>query len=77
MLSSFEAELDGYTKAIKSGKRIQNILEELKITHNPVTNILSDNEAMINFVHGEGVAKGVRHMELRMWYTREEYKMVD
>lgn len=28
---------------------------------------------MINFVKGEGVAKGVRHMELRMWYTREEY----
>ena len=29
---------------------------------------------MINFVKGEGVAKGVRHMELRMWYTREEYQ---
>ena len=36
--------------------------------------LYSDNEAMIQFVHGEGVAKGVRHMELRMWYTREQYK---
>jgi hypothetical protein len=29
---------------------------------------------MVRFVHGEGVAKGVRHMELRMWYVRERYK---
>ena len=29
---------------------------------------------MIDFVKGDSVAKGVRHMELRMWYTREEYK---
>ena len=34
----------------------------------------SDNKAMVNFIHGEGVAKGVRHMELRMWYVRERYK---
>jgi hypothetical protein len=25
---------------------------------------------MFNFVKGEGMAKGVRHMELRMWFTR-------
>jgi hypothetical protein len=29
---------------------------------------------MIEFVKGEGAAKGVRHMELRMWYTREEFR---
>jgi hypothetical protein len=34
----------------------------------------SDNEAVVNFVRGEGVAKGVRHMELRMRYCRERYK---
>ena len=28
---------------------------------------------MIEFVQGKGVAKGVRHMELRMWYVREKY----
>jgi hypothetical protein len=32
---------------------------------------------MINFVHGEGVARGVRHMELRMWYVREMYQRGD
>ena len=74
VLSSFEAELDGYTKAIKSGKRVANILKELKIVRDPIVQVHSDNEAMINFIHGEGVAKGVRHMELRMWFTREEYK---
>ena len=33
-----------------------------------------DNKAMVNFINGEGAAKGVRHMELRMWYVRERYK---
>jgi hypothetical protein len=36
--------------------------------------LYSDNEAIINFVKGEGMAKGVRRMELRMWFTREQYK---
>jgi hypothetical protein len=35
--------------------------------------LFNDNKALINFVHGEGTAKGVRHMERRMWYTREKY----
>jgi hypothetical protein len=30
---------------------------------------------MINFVKGDGVSKGARHMELRLWYTREQYQM--
>ena len=28
---------------------------------------------MINFVKGNASARGARHMELRMFYTREEY----
>lgn len=28
---------------------------------------------MINFVKGEGVAKGIRNVELRQYYVREEY----
>ena len=39
--------------------------------------LYTDNVAMKNFVKGEGIAKGVRHMELRMWYTREVYKQGD
>jgi hypothetical protein len=35
--------------------------------------LFNDNKAMINFVHGESTAKGVRHMERRMWYSREKY----
>ena len=34
----------------------------------------SDNEAMINFIKGDAITKGIRHMELRLWYTRDEYK---
>ena len=29
----------------------------------------------LNFIRGEGVAKGVRHMVLRLWYVRDEYLM--
>jgi hypothetical protein len=74
MLSSFEAELDGVTRAMKSMRRISNILKELGINYESPAILYSDNKAMIDFVHGDSVAKGVRHMELRMWFTREEYK---
>jgi hypothetical protein len=74
-LSSFESELDAATSAIKTVNRIRNILEEMNFIVKEKPILYSDNEAMINFVKGDGVAKGVRHMELRMWYTREQYKM--
>jgi len=72
--SSFEAELDGVTRGLKSQSRVSNILRELRILTEEVPVMWSDNKAMVNFIHGEGVAKGVRHMELRMWYVRERYK---
>jgi hypothetical protein len=73
-MSSFESELDAATSAIKSLSRIATVLEELGIdTYPPL--LYSDNEAMVNFVRGQGVAKGVRHIELRMWYTREQFKL--
>jgi hypothetical protein len=73
-LSSFESELDGVTVGLKKSAHVQNALEEMGIQHNPLAQLKNDNMAMIEFVKGEGVAKGVRHMELRMWYTRNEYK---
>jgi hypothetical protein len=73
-LSSFESELDGITTAFKTAARITNILKELHIDTNMKPITYNDNEANIEFVKGNSVAKGVRHMELRMWYTREEYK---
>jgi hypothetical protein len=73
-LSSFEAELDGTARLMKIIARINNILQEMSIIHEYPSQLYSDNQAMINFVKGEGVAKGVRHMELRMWYVREQYQ---
>ena len=72
--SSFEAELDGTTRGIKDNSRICNIIEELRLQLQSVPRIWSDNLAMVKFMQGEGVAKGVRHMELRMWYCRERFK---
>lgn len=74
MLSSFEAELDGMSLCLKTVSRITNILTELRQEFSAVSQVYSDNKAMIEFVKGHGVAKGVRHMELRMWYIREKYK---
>jgi hypothetical protein len=72
--ASFEAELDGSTTGTKHIKRVKNILIELGLILKSVPILWSDNQAMIKFLHGEGTAKGVRHMELRMWYCREQYK---
>jgi hypothetical protein len=72
-LSSFEAELDGTAKVIKSVARVANTLDDMGVDFEKPSQIYSDNLAMIKFVKGEGVAKGVRHMEMRLWYTREEF----
>ena len=72
--SVFEPELDGVTRGFKANSRIVNILKELCQKLSELPRLWSDNEAVVNFVRGEGVAKGVRHMELRMWYCRERYK---
>lgn len=72
-LSSFEAELEGTTGLFKHASRVTNVTEELPMQMVKPSLLWSDNDAMIKFVKGEGVAKGVRHMEMRMWYTRDEY----
>jgi Reverse transcriptase (RNA-dependent DNA polymerase) len=76
-LSSFESELDGAVTALKTLARISSVLEELGITRDPVSLLYTDNEAMLNFIKGEGVARGCRHMELRMFYARERMSRGD
>jgi hypothetical protein len=73
-MSSFESELDGVSKGMKSNSRVRNVVLELRQKLKNLPRLWSDNLAMVKFVQGEGVAKGVRHMELRMWYVRERYK---
>lgn len=72
-LSSFESELDGMTSAMKSVTRVRNILSELRLEFAAVSTVYSDNKAMLEFVKGNAVAKNVKHMELRMWYIRDNY----
>lgn len=72
--SSFEAELEGVTSGMKTALRLMNILDELNITsYGRVSTLYNDNEAMLNFVRGDGMAKGIRHVELRQYYVREKY----
>lgn len=74
-MSSFESELETCTLALKTFRRIVNILDEMGFEYVGRPRLHNDNEAMINFVKGEGVAKGIQHVELRMWYIREQYAM--
>lgn len=72
--SSFEAELDGVTSGMKTALRLMKILDEVSnASYGNVAKLFNDNKAMINFVRGEGMAKGIRHVQLRMFYTRECY----
>jgi hypothetical protein len=73
LLSSFESELDGTTNMMKSIARVSNTADEMNINAVKPSLAYTDNDAMMKFVKGEGVAKGVRHMEMHMWYTRDEY----
>jgi len=72
MMSSFEAELDGASTAMKTISRIDNILTEIRQVLNSIPILHCDNLAMVEFLKGNGVAKSVRHMELRQWYVREK-----
>ena len=71
-LSSFEGELEAFAKGLKSTNRISNLLTELNIYFEK-PDIYSDNEAMLEFVKGNGIAKGIRHIELKLWYSKEQY----
>lgn len=71
--SSFEAELYGMVNVLKSVAGERNVLESIKEQYETPSLVYTDNEAMLKFVKGEGSARGVRHMAMRMWYAREEF----
>ena len=39
-----------------------------------IPTIFADNLAVNNFVKGEGVANGVKHMVLRLWFVRDNFE---
>jgi len=72
-LNIFEGELDSTVILFKIMIRIMNELHEF---NHPVytAKAFGDNLAVVEFIQGRGFPKGVRHMQLRMWYIREQYK---
>lgn len=71
--SSFEAELYGMVNVLKSVAGERNVLDAIRADYETPSLIYTDNEAMLKFVKGEGSARGVRHMAMRMWYARDEF----
>jgi len=70
-LSSFEAEMDSMATAAKALLFAAHLEEEFKIKGIGVPTQYNDNLALIQFLEGNGSAKGIRHIELRMFYLRE------
>jgi hypothetical protein len=72
-LSSFEAEMEAMNVTIKLLNWILKVKVDLigKVAEIPV--VYGDNKSMVDFVKGDGEAKGVRHIEMKMYYVREEY----
>jgi hypothetical protein len=70
-LSSFEAEMDGRATSAKALLFADHLMEEFKIVERDVPVQYNDNLALKQFLEGNGSAKGIRHIELRMFYLRE------
>ena len=74
-LSSMHAELETTSRMFKWASRFDNILREIEIPTVGIPTIWNDNEAAIAFIKSEHVPKSIRHMELKEWYIKEQYKM--
>ena len=73
-LSSFEAEMEAMNITVKLMNWVLKVKEDIigRVTDIPV--VYGDNRAMIDFVKEDGEAKGIRHIELKMYYVREEFR---
>jgi hypothetical protein len=72
-LSSFEAELEGQTRTVKTLRAIGNFLDDLDIVDRIKPSMMyNDNEPALKFINRDGGAKGARHMQMRLWYVRLE-----
>ena len=70
----FEGELDSVSSTTKDINRIMNTCHSLQ-RESDLPQLHADNLATNNFVKGEGIAAGSRHMQLRLWYVRGQYDM--
>jgi len=70
-LSSFEAEMDSRAEGVKALLFADHLAEELRIKGRSTPAQYNDNLALKMFLEGNGSAKGVRHIELRMFFLRE------
>lgn len=73
-LSSFEAEMEAMNVTVKLMNWVLKVKDDIigRVADIPV--VYGDNRAMIDFIKEDGEAKGVRHIELKMYYVREEFR---
>ena len=72
--SIFEGELDAVSTSSKDINRITNVMYEMLVEYYK-PQVHADNLATNNFTEGQGMALNSRHMQLRLWYVRAQYKM--
>ena len=71
----FESELEAIATTAKKINTAKNILLSLRQVIQEMPEIRADNEAVNEFVQGKSIAKQVRHMELRLFYVKDQFKM--
>jgi hypothetical protein len=65
--------LESLFRSQKSIRAICNIVDDMNIDRERPSQGYTDNFAMLKFVQGNAVTKGVKHMEMRLCSTRMEY----
>jgi hypothetical protein len=63
--------LSALTDGMKTALYLQHLLSSLNTDIAMPATIYADNKAMLDFVNGEGSLRGSRHMDLRLWFSRE------
>jgi hypothetical protein len=69
----FEGELDAHVHVVKVILAVEYMLEQLFISYQARAE--GDNLPMRDFVIGDASVKQAKHMEIRLWFARDQYRM--
>lgn len=69
----FEGELDAHVHVVKVILAVEVMLDQLFIPYSARAE--ADNLPMQNYVMGDASVKNSKHMEIRLWFARDQFRM--
>jgi hypothetical protein len=69
----FQGELDGHVHAVKCLLAIENLLEQLGLLAFGESLAYTDNVPVQQYVVGDASVKLTKHMEIRLWFARDQH----